>query len=105
MTLSHNAERRPHTPGTASVNSTDPAATTAPNSAPILPEAADLLNGVFVVLVAHKEAGELRYRRRTFFDLRAAQRHADRLTMSGRRTSVTLCRLAVVHEFGGGWNV
>lgn len=79
--------------------------TTVTKSNTILSEAprpGDMLNGVFIVLVTHKEDGELRYRRRTFFDLRAAQRHADRLTMNGRTASVTLCRLAPVHEFGGG---
>ena len=98
-------ERRPHTPGTAS-NPTDPATTSEPESAPILPEApraVDMLNGVFVVLVAHKVTGELRYRRRIFLDLRAAERHAARCTMNGQRASVTLCRLAPVHEFAGGW--
>nr|WP_298986544.1 hypothetical protein [uncultured Micrococcus sp.] len=59
---------------------------------------------MFVVLVTHRVAGEIRYRRRVFFSLAAAQRHADRLTMNGRTASVTLCRLAPVHTFGGGWS-
>lgn len=69
----------------------------------MLPDPSHILNGVFVVLVTHRVAGEIRYRRRTFFSLAAAQRHADRLTMNGRAASVTLCRLSPVHEFGGGW--
>ncbi|MCV7541544.1 hypothetical protein M3B80_011575 [Micrococcus luteus] len=63
----------------------------------------DMLNGVFVVLVAHHVAGELRYRRAVYLSLPAAQRAADRATERGQRASVTLCRLAPVHEFTGGW--
>lgn len=69
-----------------------------------LPDAADLLNGVFVILVAHRVDGELRYRRRVYMTLQAAQKAADRLTMSGQTCTVTLARLAPVHTFGGGWS-
>lgn len=106
MNIPNMEERRPHTPGTASNTTDNKAPATDPKSAPILPEApraVDMLNGVFVVLVAHKVTGELRYRRRIFLDLRAAERHAARCTMNGQRASVTLCRLAPVHEFAGGW--
>lgn len=92
-----NEERRPHA-GTAFEKSFGGDSPSVP-----APDPVDLLNGVFIVLVTHKHNGEVRYRRRTFFDLRSAQRHADRLTMNGRRASVTLCRLAPVHEFAGGW--
>lgn len=67
------------------------------------PRAVDLLNGVFVVLVTHKVAGELRHRRRIFLDLRAAERHAARCSERGLHASVVLARLAPVHEFSGGW--
>lgn len=72
----------------------------------ILPRPVDMLNGVFVVLVAHKVAGELRYRRRVFFNLPAAQRAQDRAVERGQAASVTLCRLTPAHTFdGGGWTV
>ncbi|MGJ5591610.1 hypothetical protein ACSBQY_10430 [Micrococcus lylae] len=70
-----------------------------------LPDSTDILNGVFVVLVAYRVDGEIRYRRRTYMTLAAAQRAADRLTMAGQTCTVTLCRLAPVHTFnGGGWS-
>lgn len=70
----------------------------------ILPEsdAAVLLIGVFVVLVAYRSAGEVRHRRRVFLTLDSAQRHADRMTMNGKLAEVVLCRLMPVHTFGGG---
>ncbi|MCK6096158.1 hypothetical protein KZX06_09480 [Micrococcus sp. EYE_162] len=69
----------------------------------ILPRPADLLNGVFVVLVARQSAGEVRYRRSVYFNLPAAQRAQDRAVERGQAASITLCRLTPVHEFDGGW--
>ena len=69
-----------------------------------LPDAVDVLNGVFVILVAHKVDGEVRYRRRVYMTLQAAQKAADRLTMAGRTCSVTLCRLDPMHTMNGGWS-
>lgn len=107
MTTSNKKRRPLEYQGATPITADFKEPTTAAKSSTILseaPRAVDLLNGVFVVLVAHKVADEIRYRRRIFLDLRAAERHAARLTMNGHRTSVTLCRLAPVHEFGGGWS-
>ncbi|MCV7645454.1 hypothetical protein M3A80_009420 [Micrococcus luteus] len=103
MTMPTNAERRPQSTGTAFAPH-HYAATNGQVHTASLPDAADLLEGVFVVLVARKVDGETRYRRRIFLDLRAAERHAARQTMNGHRTAVTPCRLAPVHEFAGGWS-
>lgn len=97
MSLAQYEERRPQA-GAASIKSFGGDET-------IISRPADLLNGVFVVLVAHQVAGEPRYRRRVFLDLASAQRAQDRAVMRGQAASVTLCRLAPVHEIGGGWEV
>ena len=65
-----------------------------------LPDAVDMLNGVHVVLVAYKVTGELRYRRRFYLNLNAAQRAADRAVERGQAVSITLCNLAPVRGFG-----
>lgn len=67
---------------------------------PSLPDAVDMLNGVHVVMVAHKVAGEVRYRRRFYLNLSAAQRAADRAVERGQAASITLCKLAPVRGFG-----
>ncbi|MDX2340118.1 hypothetical protein NJC10_00280 [Micrococcus sp. M4NT] len=67
-----------------------------------LPDPAHTLEGVYVVLVAHHVTGELRTRRRVFFNLPAAQRAADRATDRGHHAAVTLCRLAPLHTFTAG---
>lgn len=90
------AERRPQM-GTASTKSFG-------GDESILAEPADLLNGVFVVLVARQSAGEVRYRRSVYFNLPAAQRAQDRAVMRGQKASITLCRLTPAHEFDGGWS-
>jgi len=100
MSLSHMEERRPLTPGTASVNPTDPATTNAPRSASILPDAADLVAGVFVLVVTVPDDPEPRHRRRTFFSLKAAERAAARAVTRGHRAEVVLCRL-VPETYGG----
>lgn len=69
-----------------------------------LPDAVDILNGVFVVLVAHKVNGEVRYRRRIYLTLEAAEKAAARNVMAGRTCSVTLCRLDPMHSMNGGWS-
>ncbi|MBM4624993.1 hypothetical protein GI686_10600 [Micrococcus sp. JV4] len=97
-------EGRPARHGATFSEIANPATTNGQVHTASLPDAADLLEGVFVVLVARKVDGETRYRRRIFLDLRAAERHAARQTMNGHRTAVTLCRLAPVHEFAGGWS-
>lgn len=75
-----------------------------PNTPADLPEPAHLLEGVYVVLVAHHTAGELRTRRRVFFNLPAAQRAVDRATMRGQHAAVIMCRLNPVRTFAGGWS-
>lgn len=82
---------------------TEPSTTT--GAAPALPDPADLLEGVYVVLVAHPEPGQLRTRRRVFYSLTAAQRAADRAAMRGTPAAVVLARLAPVHTFASGWSV
>lgn len=53
-----------------------------------------MLQGVHVVMVAFKVAGEVRYRRRFYINLGAAQKAVDRAVMRGQSASITLCRLA-----------
>lgn len=60
-----------------------------------------MLNGVHVVMVAYKVAGEIRYRRRFYLNLPAAQRAVDRAVMRGQAASLTLCKLAPAT--GTGW--
>lgn len=93
MSVSHMEERRPRGKGTAFQKPTDPATTNAPKSAPILPDAADLVNGVFVLVVTVPGDPEPRHRRRTFFSLKAAERAAARAVTRGQRAEVVLCRL------------
>ena len=50
--------------------------------------------------MAYKVAGELRYRRRFYLNLNAAQRAADRAVERGQAASITLCKLAPVRGFG-----
>ena len=64
-----------------------------------LPDTVAMLNGVHVVMVAHKVAGEIRYRRRFYLNLNAAQRAADRAVERGQAASITLCKLAPVHGY------
>lgn len=103
MTHPQTEERRPLSPGTALNTKTESGTTKTPIATAILPRPADLLNGVFVVLVARPVAGEVRYRRSVYFNLPAAQRAQDRAVMRGQAASITLCRLTPVHEFDGGW--
>lgn len=92
-------ERRPHTLGTAS-NPTDSAPTTDPNLSPILPDSADLVAGVFVLVVTVPNDPEPRHRRRVFLQAQPAQRAADRAVTRGHRAEVILCRL-VPETYGG----
>jgi len=85
-------ERRPLALGAAS-NHTDSAPTTDPNLSPILPDSADLVAGVFVLVVTVPNDPEPRHRRRTFFSLKAAERAAARAVTRGHRAEVVLCRL------------
>ncbi|WP_141724165.1 hypothetical protein [Micrococcus luteus] len=99
MNIPNMEERRPLTPGTAS-NHTDSAPTTDPNLPPILPDSADLVAGVFVLVVIVPDDPEPRHRRRTFFSLKAAERAAARAVTRGHRAEVVLCRL-VPETYGG----
>ena len=101
MMLPNVEERRPHTLGTASMNPTDPATTREPESAPILPDAADLLEGVHVLIVAVQEPERVRYRRRFMLSLDAAEKAAARATMRGHRASIILARVAPVETIAG----
>ena len=70
-----------------------------------LPDAVDLLNGVHVLMVAYKVAGEIRYRRRFYLNLTAAQRAHDRAIQRGQAASIVLCKLAPARAYGGGWSL
>ena len=70
-----------------------------------LPDAVDMLNGVHVLMVAYKVAGEVRYRRRFYLNLTAAQRAHDRAIQRGHAASIVLCKLAPTRAYGGGWSL
>lgn len=59
-----------------------------------LPDPDAMLQGVHVVMVAYKVASEVRYRRRFYLNLGAAQKAVDRAVMRGQSASIILCRLA-----------
>ena len=99
MNIPNMEERRPLALGTAS-NPTDSAPTTDPNLSLILPDSADLVAGVFVLVVIVPDDPEPRHRRRTFFSLKAAERAAARAVTRGHRAEVVLCRL-VPETYGG----
>lgn len=99
MTMPTNAERRPLALGAAS-NHTDSAPTTDPNLSSILPDSADLVAGVFVLVVTVPSDPEPRHRRRVFLQAQPAQRAADRAVARGHRAEVVLCRL-VPESYGG----
>ncbi|MGW9803847.1 hypothetical protein ACUW6W_001947 [Micrococcus sp. 093350064-1] len=82
---------------------TDGAAPTTKLATPILLDPETMLEGVLVLVVAHAEAGETRYRRRVFYTVAAAQRAADRAVERGHAASITLCRLAPVTTLAEGW--
>lgn len=75
---------------------TDGAAPTTKLAAPTFLDPETMLEGVLVLVVAHAEAEETRYRRRVFYTVAAAQRAADRAVERGHAASITLCRLAPV---------
>lgn len=99
MNIPNMEGRRPLALGAAS-NPTDSAPTTDPNLSPILPDSADLVAGVFVLVVSVPDDPEPRRRRRTFFSLKAAERAAARAVTRGHRAEVVLCRL-VPETYGG----
>lgn len=99
MNIPNMEERRPLAPGAAS-NHTDSAPTEDPNLPLILPDSADLVAGVFVLVVTVPDDPEPRHRRRTFFNLKAAERAAARAITRGHRAEVVLCRL-VPETYGG----
>ena len=103
MTHPRTAERRPTPAGGTPSQKLDPTATKPQKSAHSLPEPAHLLAGVYVVLFAHPDADRLRYRRRVYFSLPAAQRAAERAGRRGLPAAVVLCNLHPVHTFNGGW--
>ena len=95
MTHPQTEERRPRGKGTAPLKLN--------NDTPSLPDPSRVLEGVYVVVVAHPVPGELRTRRRVYLNLNAAQRAADRAAERGHRAAVVLCALTPVHELNGGW--
>lgn len=94
-------ERRPLALGAAS-NPTDSAPTEDPNLPLILPDSADLVAGVFVLVVTVPGDPEPRHRRRVFLQAQPAQRAADRAITRGHRAEVVLCRLVPETH---GWQV
>lgn len=103
MTDPHATEQRPTLPGEAPSVTAEQAPTTGPETTTILPDPAHLLAGVYVVLFAHPGGDRLRYRRRVYFSLPAAQRAAERAARRDLPAAVVLCNLAPVHTFAGGW--
>lgn len=93
--LQSNEERRPHQ---------EAASTSIALDTTTLPDPADMLNGVHVVVVAYKVHGELRYRRRFYVNLTAAQRAHDRAIERGQHASIVLCRLQPAASLAGRWN-
>ena len=96
-------KRRPRGEGTAFQKPTDPATTNAPKSAPILADAADLLEGVHVLIVAIQEPERVRYRRRFMYSLDAAEKAMNRAVMRGHRASIVLARINEA-ETVRGWS-
>lgn len=101
MNIPNMEGRRPHTLGAAS-NHTDSTPTTDPNLSPILADAADLLEGVHVLIVAIQEADRVRYRRRFMYSLDAAEKAMNRAVMRGHRASIVLARIGET-ETVRGW--
>lgn len=93
MNIPNMEERRPLALGAASNTTDNKAPTTDPKSAPILPDSADLVAGVFVLVVSVPDDPEPRHRRRVFLQAQPAQRAADRAVARGHRAEVVLCRL------------
>ncbi|MGV2952062.1 hypothetical protein ACNPM8_07785 [Glutamicibacter sp. AGC46] len=52
-----------------------------------------LIEGVHVVVVEVDKPDSVHYRRRTFFNLPAAQRAVDRATERGQSAELILCKL------------
>lgn len=67
-----------------------------------LPDPRDLLEGVFVLVVAYQVDGNVRYRRRVYMQLQTAQAAHARAVMRGQNASLTLCRLTPVYGLDGG---
>ena len=95
MTMPTNAERRPQSTGTAFAPHQS-AATNGQVHTASLPDAADLLEGVHVLVVAVDHPDGPRYRRRFMLSLDSAQKAADRAVMRGHRASIVLARVAPV---------
>ena len=92
MNIPNMEERRPHTLGAAS-NHTDSAPTADPNLSPILADAADLLEGVHVLIVAIQEADRVRYRRRFMYSLDAAEKDEPSRPAKAVTSSTPACLL------------
>lgn len=89
-------EGRPAAHGTALTNTIKSAATNGQVHTASLPDAADLLEGVHVLVVAVDHPDGPRYRRRFMLSLDAAEKAAARATMRGHRASIILARVAPV---------
>lgn len=89
-------EGRPAAHGTAFANTINSAATNGQVHTASLPHAADLLEGVHVLVVAVDHPDGPRYRRRFMLSLDSAQKAADRAVMRGHRASIILARVAPV---------
>ena len=96
-------EGRPARHGTALANITNTAATNGQVHTASLPDAAALLEGVHVLVVAVDHPDGPRYRRRFMLSLDSAQKAADRAVMRGHRASIVLARVAPV-ETVSGWS-
>lgn len=94
-------EGRPARHGTALNNTANPASTNGRVHSASLPDAADLLEGVHVLVVAVDHPDGPRYRRRFMLSLDAAEKAAARATMRGHRASIILARVAPVETIAG----
>ncbi|WP_298712811.1 hypothetical protein [uncultured Micrococcus sp.] len=100
MTHPQTEERRPLTLGTALNTKTESDTTKTPISPSIVPDSADLVAGVFVLVVTVPGDPEPRHRRRVFLQAQPAQKAADRAVARGHHAEVVLCRL-VPEVYGG----
>lgn len=101
MNTPHNAEGRPARHGTALEDTANPAIPTGQVHDASLPHAADLLEGVHVLVVAVDHPDGPRYRRRFMLSLDSAEKAAARAVMRGHRASIVLARVAPVETIAG----
>lgn len=101
MTALDTHEGRPARHGTALNDTATPAVPTGQVHAASLPDAADLLEGIHVLVVAVHGPEGPRFRRRFMLSLDSAEKAAARAVMRGHRASIVLARVAPVETIAG----